>query len=133
MTSSFIHFFHGPASSFSSCFCFWANCFLVRGLATVSEELLELLLSELFLVWEYSEPARSRAAAEMPTVGYARKAGGNFIESMTSIGAGVLLQSKVRVPRPSTPVTRLGRIWFLSSHASGRLWVSVETDPEMKW
>src|SRR4051812_33880499 len=81
MTSSFIHFFHGPASSFSSCFCFWANCFLVRGLATVSEELLELLVSELFLDCEYSEPAISRAAAEMPTVGYARKAGGNFINN----------------------------------------------------
>ena len=59
---------------------------------------LELLLSELFCDWEYSELAKSRVAAEMPTVGYARKAGGNFIESMTSNGAGVLLQSTGGIP-----------------------------------
>src|SRR4051794_5651859 len=105
MTSSFIHFFQGPASSFSSCFCFWASCFLVRGLATVSEELLELLeLSAFFLSdWEYSEPARSRAAAEMPTDGYARKAGGNFIESMTSIGAGYFSSLRGESPDRQRP------------------------------
>src|SRR3982750_1183273 len=97
MTSSFIHFFQGPASSFSNCFCFLSSCFFESGLATVSEEL-ELLLSELFCDCEYSEPAKSRVAAEMPTVGYARKAGGNFIESMTSNGAGVLLQSTGESP-----------------------------------
>ena len=75
----------------------------MRGLATVSAEVAELLLSELFLDWEYSEPARSRAAAEMPAARYARKAGGNFIESMTSNGAGYFSSLRGESPDRQRP------------------------------